>query len=306
LSRLELMMKIAALTLSLIVAAGALAQPSPGPVPPEMIRGRTLVVERANFSIELPGEGWQWEQLLNPTHPAPDSLGTYLAVNPQTKAYYIVTLPGGKVDHIDDEFVRGGMAAVRDRSPEAKESLRYGRSDIPIPGSLRYRFEQSYPNVGRQHTYAYTIATGTVVMLLDITPEAEEPADFTRFVKSFRLLRPIAAGGVESFKEPTSTIPGYFAVLLVGAGIAALVNKRKKRRVVNPFVVGSWAVAIVFIADLVFAIVLINTHNIDDPYRQGHLVGGVVVGAVVPLIAGIFLARYESKAGKGTPPQQAA
>jgi hypothetical protein len=104
-------MRFAAFTLSLIIAAGAPAQPSRGPAPPEMLQGKSLVVERANFSIALPGDGWQWEQLLNPSNPAPDSPGTYVAVNPHTTVYYIVTLPGGKIDRLNDEFVRGAVVS---------------------------------------------------------------------------------------------------------------------------------------------------------------------------------------------------
>jgi hypothetical protein len=108
----------------------------------------------------------------------------------------------------------------------------------PIPHSLRYSFGQTYPNEGLQYTHVHTIATGTVVTLMVLSPDAEEPAEFTSFVKSFRLLHPLAGGSEGTPIASFSSAPGYFAVLLVSAGVAALVIKSRAAGAVLPLIIG--------------------------------------------------------------------
>lgn len=286
-----------------ILAISALAQPSKAPVPPEFLEANSLRVKEANFVLPSPGPEWQWD-LLKQRSPDPNTVGVFVANNPQTHEYFVVTALRGVLTHIDDEFARGALTAVRERSPEAAMSLQHDFVDFPLPHTLHYSFVSSYPNLGSQHTYAYTIATGSTVSIMAVTPSSTEPVSFTQFVKSLRTIGPVPAEA-PSRKNVPGSMAGYFAILFITAGIAGLVN-RTTGRSINSFKCAAGLVAVILVADLAFALYLISENHVNDAYSQGYLVGGVLVNGFVPLIVGIVLARYVRHREDMPPPAPAA
>ncbi len=175
--------------LLLVVSLSAGAQPRREPVPPQFLRGHSLVVLAGNFSIDAPDPSWQWE-LLRPSQPDPSSLGTYVCLNPTDGAYFVVTVHSFKATRVDATFLDGFLTEARSIGPDVAASLQHQTVDTPLQGSVRYRYAQA-PASGRvQHTYGYIVATGRAVTIFTLSASDQEPPGLKAFAGSLRLLRP--------------------------------------------------------------------------------------------------------------------
>ena len=164
------------------------------PVPSELLRGRRLLVENYNRTVDAPGEGWVW---LRSAASPPDSEHSpprrYYVVHPeQPHAFSFYTLD-------DDSWrkppTRAYMTGLRDRFQRelkaAGSSLldfRSSPSDKPMPSS--YRFSYRVVKKGNPHSFVYGYLGGAWVKYIFLvkTSSQVEPPLFAEFAASCQML----------------------------------------------------------------------------------------------------------------------
>ena len=92
----------------------------------------------------------------------------------------------------------------------------------------------------------------------------------------------------------SSGIGAYLVFMLIGAGVAGLINKRKGRTVVMPFTAGAITLGVLWVAEIIFGIVMINVRNIE-PYRATYMMLDVLFDGGVALVLSIIVAVFDRK-----------
>jgi hypothetical protein len=279
--------KAAIVPVALLWLSLAAAQ-EPAPVPAAWLHDGKLEVSDLNFSIQTPPGQWNW------TYQKGQRATTFIATDDDGARYVVGVLerPSRALSPQNkDDFLRG-MSKTLPAGWTIADS-QFADSAIPLPKSMKFTIRLLLPDqsVGYQHGYG---APGKrTYMFSAFTRDSMEPPSFAAFASSFHIIN-AEANAYSPFSALAGgqmMIAGYGILMLVVAGICALINQANGRPVVNPFAVAAWAIVIAAVAHFGFVIKQLAQGNIDDPYHQGEAVGRVVGAAIIPLIIAFILSR---------------
>ena len=166
-------------------------------VPPSQIHGRTFTSTDGWFSIDAPGDDWEWleETAVNrgddPGNPNAEGV-TWIARTPHWKVWFVIVESKSESDNTLDEgyiaaFERK-FRAIYARDGKAMSKPVMERINLPLHGSLRFSYTTTKSGAV---TYHYGYVTGRVhrVTLLTSTSEKVEPRLLQRAAVSLRWLK---------------------------------------------------------------------------------------------------------------------
>lgn len=275
------------------------------PVPKELLpRPRLLRSAAENFSIEAPGNGWEWLQLTK----APSDTGpTYVCQQEGTDARLTVVVrkaDPGETSEPTDEFLRAWGIGV------ARASDLVGRpfvsaSDLPLPSSIYYSYRLKQPT--GTYVHGHTHISGRVYSFVIHSKSAAEPEVLRRFVKSFRLVSvprpaspaPGAKAAATATGEPAESASlglVHFLLLACIWGFGRFVNVVLGRPAMNGALVALATILLVAVAAALRA-------GFAHPTHMGEVMGLRLGEAFIPLaIAAWGAARFSKKKQALAPP----
>ncbi len=187
-------MKIARIVLALAlpwIASLAGAQepqrPRPEPVPKEMIAGERLQPPGLGFSIQRPGEGWEW------THMGGLEEHNFQAINAaQGQIFMVLFTPTGP-EPLSKEVAEGFLQGVRE-SAEAEGSkltdVSLAPSQTPVPGSFRYSYGVHMEGALVYWTgYLVSASPKGFCVIQELRHSPGESEELTKFVRSFQIVQ---------------------------------------------------------------------------------------------------------------------
>lgn len=278
------------------------------PVPADLVHGTRLTVSAWNLIIDAPSTEWTWLM-------APEMAGrgsnrfqglACMSPNPAVvfrvgvfEAYHVGLTAENAAD-----FARGSAATLQQSGWQA-EVLESQPSDLPLPGSYRFVIQATSAR-GSVRLYSYLAAKSRMFSFQHVTAATEEPAEFHRFVQSFRFTGapvedPFAALGQVHFAL-AAAITAFIG--MVGWGI----NKVARRPLVNLWYL---VVAVLLIGGIGLHIYFAPRLPADaSPFQQGELWGRIVGGPIGwPLLFAVWRAwavrRRRLMAGRGADVQGA-
>jgi hypothetical protein len=156
-----------------------------------LIKGTTLDVRWAGATIQAPGVMWKWSRLEGANTSKLDAFGCVNGMNEREMALvFLVTrqpvrpLNAGEMDDLVRE-IRKSMP--KDRWVIARPQ--YEPSDIPWPGSYRFRYElTSAGATAYLYGYAGRKTRGYLTECVTLSPQ--EPAEFVQFTRSLFVREP--------------------------------------------------------------------------------------------------------------------
>jgi hypothetical protein len=282
--------------------AGALsaqsALPGTEPVPPGLLQGSLLTLERWNCSVETPaGDGWAWLKVNVPVGKL--QAASYICYNAESDARYILQMTESSEGEMSDKFADNFLAGMR-RGIEKKggklTDIRRQPSERPLRGSFRISANLSDESGRSLALLCYLAGAGNAYIFQTYARSEEEPATFTRFVSSFRLLKPVPKGATSS-ADAVSGVLTVFGILIVlaCAGVAGLVNRAAGRPRVNGAVIGGVLVMLGAITLMVLVAMSPSFAN-RDAEQQGEAMGRVLGMALIPMLVAFFLGwRFQKK-----------
>ncbi len=253
-------------------------------VQPSELKGRTLVLERFNVTVDAPSGEWRWMKAPQPEDK--DSVRTtYVCEQATTGRRFALTIINAGVDAADRSTVVTSMVDGARRAGYAVEVLSSTVDDSPSPRSVHGSWRTSLPDGSSLTTHVCFVAARLGYIFLYQGVEASTPQDFRAFVGSFRLLRPVLPPG--SGARLRTTI--YYVLLVFGAGVAVVWNLAfGRRKWINP---GTAATALAA-AFLILRLCLMSYQSIRVMPAEGvpgsDLAGAMAEGTV-PLAIGVVL-----------------
>jgi hypothetical protein len=221
-----------------VVVAGRARAQEQAPVAADLIKGRTLTLASDNCSIDAPGDGYSWTTGRSVKPPLTVDAFTCrkdpAAGAVATTLYLWVMRPAPRLDDAYVDSVVNGLKKTFADAGFTVGAVERTASDAPFPGhSYRYSltFSSADKKTGKttvQHVYgALAVTVEAQYMLQCKTTEASEPAAFTDFVGSLKLLHPVAkaSGPRVTGEELQSRIAGYVGPFIVIVLVLALAKK---------------------------------------------------------------------------------
>jgi hypothetical protein len=207
------------LVVSLILLAcpfAGLCQDAAKPIPAEWLDDGRLVVSDLNFSVSSPPKA-RWTYTVAPYRGSSVTMFT-LYPSDQGVPYWVAVVN----QPFDDTSRRGFVAEMQRELPEGwkVQDVQYEQASIPVSGSSHFRAKCDAPGepfgIARRVTlyqYGYSFSGKYSYLLYYLTPEAAEPADFSRFVASFALISP-GANAPQSDKSHYEVLGGIVVIVL--------------------------------------------------------------------------------------------
>jgi hypothetical protein len=168
------------------------------PVPPSQVHGRTFTSPDGWFSIDAPGDGWEWlnDGVLNAgddmQNPGPKGIA-WIAHGPEWKDSFVMIESRSETDDaLNDSYI----AALERKFREiyARDGLTMSRPvveriNLPLAGSLHYHYTTTAKDGKVKHHFGYVTGRVHRVHLLEAVDEPPEPPRFKRAVVSLRWLK---------------------------------------------------------------------------------------------------------------------
>ena len=209
----------------------ALCQDAAKPIPAEWLHDGRLVVAQLNFSVSSP-PNVQWSYSVGPYNGSKVTTLTGIDASNVTVMPYIVVV-------VDRQFADLGsrksfVEEMQKGLPGWKvQDVQYEQTDIPISGSARFRTKWDAPGepfgiAGRVtlYQYGYVLSGKYSYILFCGTPEAAEPAHFSRFAASFALISPTAGTGQPQTSNYTGAVIG---TVLFGLWLLMRIMKNRQK-----------------------------------------------------------------------------
>ena len=253
------------------------------PVPAGNLVEGTLTVPAENFSIKTPGRQWEWLR-------ATKALGgigkNYLCRNRGTGERFLLTVfePGPWHPETAGEQMLKGLRKSQESRGRRFEDARHEPADIPAPGSLRLSAKIVAPET-TAHFTAYVLAAGRIYSIQLFSETPKEPDSFVAFVRSFKLIAPVATSATAATAPPSEVgfvvwMFIYVAILGASVGGGLLVNA-----IVGRPVVSGGLLAIVLILAVVTLRVYRDLGEQTLAERFGHHLAQAMLPALVALWA---------------------
>jgi len=249
--------------LALAVSVSAFAQPETKPVPSEFLRGNTLVVSDANFSVAAPSDDWHWEMLSG----LPDEKSTsFVCIQNGSDARIVVVATHVAIQEINERFMRGFIKGVEKHVPDAAATMEYSKSETPRPGSMRYHYRTA-----AQYRYGYLVPTGRIVNIMGASATAEEPPALAAVANSLAIIDEAKAKPAED-SAPMVFFIEYGFCFIIGWLIGWVINYFAHRRIVNAAAIGCACMIPLFAFQIAL---LLRSDRLADasPEKQGELIG---------------------------------
>jgi hypothetical protein len=269
------------------------------PVPAELLQGATLVDVEHNFSITAPAPDWTWSQQPNTTPPgtlyfceSPDG-GEKLLVIALTMA-----VPVANERRFIAGFLNGFRKSNAARGGTMGPDFEVTSVDRPFPGSYRFEGEATIPPAGAVHVHGYIYLSDVIYVFQQYTAAPGEPAALGDFVRSFKLLRPVAPRPrnlLARLLSPTWSdvlprLPGllYLFIVLMFVVAQPFFTRAARPPFDNAAAIAAGVVALLVVARCVFGAV-----SGASAYQQGTFVGE---GLLALLLAVVIASRRSRKA----------
>jgi len=173
-------------TLAALAASGqALLAQAPGtPVPSSWLQGRTLVVRHLGFSIGAPTAKWMWTQASNPAQ--------FHATSPdERQRFSVVVVVPDRPRPLDQAEADGYIDGFAERQEERGHKVESKRctSWAAMPAGFRCSVSVKTTDRRTVQYIAYIVSTTRFYSISYLGPGTAEPAGFTAFAASFKLLR---------------------------------------------------------------------------------------------------------------------
>ncbi len=264
------------LFVSIAVASAASAQAAdsmPKPVDPSWLKGRTLTVPGANFSIDAPGLDWEW-QIGKPVGENGEGQTLTCSKSGRAVALSVLIVAMKDVDKARDlKFLEGVAEGIQETSPNG--AFRYEPSASPIAGSYAFHFDGRMPGGIFRHAVGATCWTGKGVALMALYRDGAEPREYRAFLESFHLLSPLP---VAAASERASVIGAlrYLALLAFFLVLGALLKRSAWFRArFNLWGFAALALLLSVVVHLVVTVVSPAFREIRDPVFQGKVLGAI-------------------------------
>lgn len=257
------------------------------PAPESFVEGCVLSIPDLNFYVEAPNSEWDWlvasgtqGEGKNKLHLFSCSLYGLREISFTVSDPYWVrpTLESTSriMNGVIAEFEKEGfVTTVSEPKP----------SNIPLPGSYRFQIVGENNLGARRYIYGYYATRGRAYAFMQRSVEDSEPAEFTNFVNSFKLVG----------KPPRVQLDGVVAthrnlaiaiIILVGS-VGWVINKASGRVVFN-----QWNVALVMLLFAGFGLTVFWTPKFPDPESVGAFIGGSIF---VPFFLPVLFALWRSR-----------
>jgi hypothetical protein len=274
--------ELAAMAATVLMATAApvmAAEPIPGasPVPPSWIQGRTLRVQDQNFTVEAPGDGWQWQQVTLP-NPPPGTV-SFVCADPTRDTGVMVTVfakdtRGTSTGELRSGFVKGLVEnMVAQGWTVQRQSIQ--PSEVPLPGSAQFVIEAVKTAGDRMYGQGYLLQSDRIYVLQKFAAAPAGFEDLDAMARTFRLIEAPRA------YKPSNLGPFYLTVLALVWAAAALLNFVVGRAAVNGALLAGALILLAAGALLVRTAGTLNAGMLG--YRMGE--------AIIPLAIAAWGAR---------------
>ncbi len=257
------------------------------PVPAGNLVEGTLTVPAENFSINTPGRQWEWLR----ARKALGGIGkNYLCRNRETGERFLLMVFEARSWHPETagEEMLKGMRKSQESRGRRFENARHEPADIPAPGSLRLSAKIVAPE-STLHFTAYVLAARRVYAIQLFSETPKEPDSFVAFVRSFKLIVPVAPPATAA---PASEVGFvvlmfiYVAILVVSVGGGLLVNAIVGRPVVNG---GLLAIL------LILAVVTLRVYHDPGEQTLAERFGYHLAQALLPALVALWAHSHHLK-----------
>ena len=197
---------------ALAAGLGAGAAPVENEIPPGMLMGRTLLLGGGSATAVAPGAFWKWSVLGSLEGDLP--MDAFLCRNriSEGDSGYLLAVTRRSIAPLDDAtvdaFVRKIGGSVRAGAALARPT--WESSDIPFPGSYRFRYEVVTSRMtGYLFGYAGRRGRGFITQCLSLSPR--EPPEFTKFSASVyaRMPPPVSKARVALAVSGLAVVLGF-------------------------------------------------------------------------------------------------
>jgi hypothetical protein len=193
-------MKLGSRLLAALVAIVALAglsrgeEPQGTPVPASQLRGRTLVLEAQNCTIDAPGASWDWVAM-----PSSEPNLVFQCRPPGQGEVYVFQVWTVGSDKLDEKVLaefNDTAAKEREKTGDKVSAKVAAPSSLPLGGSsYRFSVKLVHPNGAIEYLHGYLAGAGKLYVFAALTRDDKDSELFKGFVTSFRLLRPVSSFG---------------------------------------------------------------------------------------------------------------
>lgn len=168
------------------------------PVPPSQVHGRTFTSPDGWFSIDAPGDGWEWLEMTTVNAGAdlrnPPAEGvTWTARSPNMDDWFVLVESQSKTDNVlDDGYIASLKRKFRDiytRDGGTFSDMVVERLNVPERDSIHYTFKTADKSGAVTYHFGYAVGKEHRVMILTSSPDAAEPRRLKRAIVSFRWLK---------------------------------------------------------------------------------------------------------------------
>jgi len=301
------------------LAQGQELPPGFEPVPEQLLSGTTLTSPELNFSMQAPGEGWQWiQQAVPPTvsgqrvagqRPQATSYSVYQS-DSRTIFGVLAFSPAPRLTDATMRELMNGFKASRLRGGGREMASSYEKSAVPLPGSYRWRQTITGGNAGGAATVqyvGYALSAGKMYVIQYASTDAAQSQAFETCARSFRLLKKPAANAGAGLAGPGLGVVYFLLVLfLLAAGWIA--NRIAGRPAWN-------AAKLAAVVVLVLVVIRIFSAAPFDAPDAGRFVGRALGEGLIPLLLALYFnSRFEKQraaavagsSATGPPPLPAA
>lgn len=195
-------------------------------VAPELLRGRSLVLERGNCSVDAP-PGFQWLASPGMTEKHPE-VRMFLCRDAKQSNIFMLQVYDKTFAPLDtkgmDDFLTGAQGSMEQQGWKF-QGRDFKPSLVPIDGSS-FRFSVKLLRKDGQTLYwvGYVATAQRMYCLSSMQLEPGERAEFNAFAKSFKLLAPVSSSrGLLHF------LPYVLLSLVVGSVVVFIQTKREQK-----------------------------------------------------------------------------
>jgi hypothetical protein len=196
------------------------------PIAPELLKGRTLVLENGNCSVEAP-HGFEWLASPGMTEKHPE-VHMFLCRDPEQSRIFMLQVYDKGFSVLDakgmDDFLSGARGSMEQQDWKFLETQKK-EAAIPLPESS-YHFSVKLLR-GKDHQeifwVGYVATAQKMYCLSAMQLEAGDRPEFNQFVRSFKLLHAPPSPGVV-----LPLIPYALLSMSVGFFVVFLARRRQK------------------------------------------------------------------------------
>lgn len=196
------------------------------PVAAELLKGRSLVLEQGNCSVDAPG-GFEWLASPGMTEKHPE-VRMFLCRDGKQSQIFMLQVYDKVFATLDakgmDEFLTGAQGSMEQQGWKFQKKD-WKPAKIPLEGSS-YRFTVQLLRKDGQTLYwiGYVSTAQRMYCLSSMQLEDGERPEFNSFVKSFKLLKPVSSPG-----RVGSLLP-YIALSFIVGSVVVFVNSKRQKK----------------------------------------------------------------------------